>query len=84
MACKLDIHKAFDYLDLYFLIQMFEWMGFGVKRINWIKHCISTLKFSILINREPTEFFACQGGGRIETEGPIISPSVQCSHGRVE
>ena len=56
-VCKLDIQKAYDFLNWDFLIQMLGSMGFGARWIRWIKHCIGTVMFSILVNRVPTGFF---------------------------
>lgn len=57
IVCKLDIQKAYDFLNWDFLIQMLERMGFGARWIRWIKHYIGTVRFSIIVNRVPTSFF---------------------------
>ncbi|XP_059285175.1 uncharacterized protein LOC132038538 [Lycium ferocissimum] len=46
-------------------------MGFGTRWIRWIKYCINTVKFSILVNRSPTGFFSSKRGLR---QGDPLSP----------
>lgn len=46
-------------------------MGFGDRWIRWIYFCISTVKFSVLINRSPVGFFSTQKGLR---QGVPLSP----------
>lgn len=46
-------------------------MGFDERWIRWINFCISTIKFSILINGSPAGFFSSQRGLR---QGDPISP----------
>ncbi|WMV19021.1 hypothetical protein MTR67_012406 [Solanum verrucosum] len=46
-------------------------MGFGEKWIRWIHFCISTVKFSVLINGAPEGFFEAQRGIR---QGGPVSP----------
>ena len=46
-------------------------MGFGTKCINWIKRCISTTSFSVLINGSPAGFFNISRGLR---QGDPLSP----------
>ncbi|RVW33303.1 Transposon TX1 uncharacterized 149 kDa protein [Vitis vinifera] len=48
--CKLDIEKAYNNVDWSFLLTVMQKMGFGEKWIGWIKWCISTASFSVLIN----------------------------------
>ncbi|WMV30397.1 hypothetical protein MTR67_023782 [Solanum verrucosum] len=61
---KLDYQKAYDHLNWGFLIHMLENMGFGARWVKWSKHCISAMRFSILVNRTPNGFFFSQGGKR--------------------
>ena len=57
ILCKLDIQKAYNHVNWNFLLAVLDKMGFGHKWIWWINWCISTPKFSILINGNPTGFF---------------------------
>ncbi|RVW89868.1 hypothetical protein CK203_034416 [Vitis vinifera] len=45
-----------------FLMRVLQKMGFGAKWRDWIWSCISTTKFSVLVNGEPAEFFLAQRG----------------------
>ena len=46
-------------------------MGFGERWIKWIDWCISTVKFSVLINGSPSPFFQSSRGLR---QGDPLSP----------
>ena len=64
ILCKLNIEKAYDHVNWSFLLWLPERMGFGAKLISWIEWCISTVCFSILINKTPSGFFQSFGGLR--------------------
>ncbi|WMV39521.1 hypothetical protein MTR67_032906 [Solanum verrucosum] len=71
ILCKPDIQKAYDHLYWNFLMKMMQRMGFGQRWLKWIRHCISSVKFSILINENPCGFFPSNKGLR---QGDPLSP----------
>ena len=71
MIRKLDIEKVFDSLNWQFLLKVILHMGFSPKWVRWIRWCISTARFSVLINGVPTVFFPSSRGLR---QGYPLSP----------
>ena len=64
ILCKLDIEKVYDKVDWNFILTVMQKMDFGEKWIRWIKWCISTANFSVLVNGTPTGFFQSSKGLR--------------------
>lgn len=56
---KIYFTKAFDHVSWEFLVGRF---GFGKKWRSWIKRCLSTTYFSILVNGSPIEHFKSSRG----------------------
>ena len=71
MVCKLDIEKAYDSISWEFLYQVMGRMGFSSRWLSWIKRCIPTASFSVLINGSPAGFFPSSKGLR---QGDPLSP----------
>ena len=58
----MDIEKAYDSINWNFLTKVLHKMGFGSRWMEWIWWCISTAKFSIIVNRVPVGFFSSSKG----------------------
>ena len=64
MLYKLDITKAYDHINWDFILMVLEKMGFRSRWLQWIKWCISTPTFSVLVNSSLVGFFHSTKGLR--------------------
>jgi hypothetical protein len=82
VLCKLDLDKAYDHVNWDFLLYLLSKCGFEEKLIDWIAPCISTVRFSILINGSPSGFFNSSCG--LKHGDPFIPSAICCCHGGFE
>ncbi|KAL9691865.1 hypothetical protein QQ045_012292 [Rhodiola kirilowii] len=68
---KLDISKAYDSVEWDFLKQAMETFGFPVRFVDWIMACVSSVKFSVLVNGGLEGYFGSRRGLR---QGDPMSP----------
>jgi retron-type reverse transcriptase len=71
VVCKLELEKAYDHVNWNFLIYMLRRCGFSDRWRRWIFACISSVRFSILVNGSPRGFFHSSRG---LPQGDPLSP----------
>ncbi|KAI9198847.1 hypothetical protein LWI28_023034 [Acer negundo] len=71
LAMKIDIRKAFDTLDWFFLCRVLQAFGFSFIFVDWIDGILCSSRLSILFNGIPERYFCCSRGVR---QGDPLSP----------
>ena len=71
MAIKLDMEKAYDRVHWGFLRRVLFKMGFHELWIKRVMKCVTSVKYSVLINGKPSAWFCPSRGLR---QGDPLSP----------
>lgn len=59
---KLNMEKAYDHVNWWFLLYLLGRCMLGERWCSWITHCLSTAWFSILVNGTPIGLSKCSYG----------------------
>ncbi|GJS78622.1 RNA-directed DNA polymerase, eukaryota, reverse transcriptase zinc-binding domain protein [Tanacetum coccineum] len=71
VAFKIDINKAYDFVDWGFLRKSLVYFGFPSKMVHWIMNCMTSPSFTVSVNGEHHGYFRGYRGLR---QGYPLSP----------
>jgi len=57
LRLKLDMEKAYDRVEWDFILKYLQELGFHPTWNSWIKQCISSVSYSIIVNDKPNDLF---------------------------
>jgi hypothetical protein len=55
MVVKLDMSKAYDRLKWHFLEEAMRHLGFALRWVQLMMMCVTTIKYAVVVNRNPSE-----------------------------
>lgn len=70
-ALKVDMEKTYDRVEWEFLLQILIKRGFDLRWVQWIRACITTVSYQVLLNGKKTEVIRPSKGIR---QGDSLSP----------
>jgi len=62
VALKLDMRKAYNRVEWQFLFTAPKSLGIHPEWVEWIKECITTVSYSLIISDDVCGFFKPTGG----------------------
>ena len=68
---KIDFEKAYDYIDWDFFYHVLERKGFSLRWRSWMRGCLSSATFAILVNGNAKGWVKAFRGLR---QGDLLSP----------
>ena len=64
LIMKIDLLKAYDSVDWYFIRLVLMKVGLPIASIKWIMACITSIRYTVIIDGMPNTFFDARCGLR--------------------